>query len=107
MQISYSQGITFVPEIIGRYRIGPQQTTDYPRPERGEAILDCTIEMAQLTRTIGFSSRVFDQLVDYMIWWIFRIYRFDDAGCPSVLCCSILAQVYAGDAVNWSLEGSD
>ena len=73
VQVTYSHGVTFFPEIIGRYRIGAQQATDYSTPQRAEAILDCSIEMAQLTRTTGISSRVADQLVDYMTWWIFRI----------------------------------
>ncbi|MGH7771186.1 MAG: methyltransferase domain-containing protein, partial [Candidatus Binatia bacterium] len=37
------------------------------------ATLDCSIRMAQLTRTIGCSASVADQLVDYMTWWIFWI----------------------------------
>jgi glycosyltransferase involved in cell wall biosynthesis len=73
VQLSYSHGVTFLPEIIGRYRIGAQQATDYSTPERAEAILDCSIEMAQLTRTTGISQEVADQLIDYMTWWIFRI----------------------------------
>jgi hypothetical protein len=73
VQLAYSRGVTFLPEIIGRYRIGVQQATDYSTPERAEAILDCSIEMAQLTRTTGISPGVADQLVDYMTWWIFRI----------------------------------
>ncbi len=73
VQVAYSHGVTFFAEIIGRYRIGAQQATDYSTPERAEAILDCSIQMAQLTRTTGISSRVADKLVDYMTWWIFRI----------------------------------
>ena len=73
VQLAYSRGVTFLPEIIGRYRIGPQQATQYSIPERAEAILDCSIEMAQRTRTTGISPAVADQLVDYMTWWIFRI----------------------------------
>jgi hypothetical protein len=65
--------VTFLPAIVGRYRCGPQQATDYSNPERAEATLDLSIKMAQMTRTIGVSARVSDQLVDYMTWWIFRI----------------------------------
>jgi hypothetical protein len=73
IQLAYSRGVAFFTEIIGRYRIGPQQATDYSTPERAEAILDCSIEMALLTRGTGISARLADQLVDYMTWWIFRI----------------------------------
>jgi hypothetical protein len=73
VQLAYSHGVIFLPEVVGRNRIGPQQATDYSTPKRAEAILDCSIKMAQLTRTSGISARVADQLVDYMTWWIFRI----------------------------------
>ena len=73
VRLAYSDGVIFLPEVIGRYRIGPQQATDYSTPERAEAILDCSIEMALLTRTTGISQKIADQLVDYMTWWIFRI----------------------------------
>jgi SAM-dependent methyltransferase len=73
LRLAYSYGVTFLPKIVGRLRVGPQQATDYSTPERAEATLDISIKMAQLTRTIGVSDRVADQLVDYMTWWIFRI----------------------------------
>jgi hypothetical protein len=73
LRLAYSYGVTFLPEIIGRYRVGAQQATDYSTPERAEATLDLSIKMAQMTRTIGVSATVADQLVDYMTWWIFRI----------------------------------
>jgi SAM-dependent methyltransferase/glycosyltransferase involved in cell wall biosynthesis len=73
LRLAYAYGVTFFPNIIGRYRIGAQQATDYSTPERAEATLDISIEMAQMTRTIGVSPVVADQLVDYMTWWIFRI----------------------------------
>jgi hypothetical protein len=73
LRLAYSYGVTFLPEIVGRYRVGAQQATDYTTPERAEATLDLSIKMAQMTRTIGVSTPVADQLVDYMTWWIFRI----------------------------------
>jgi hypothetical protein len=73
VRLAYSHGVTFLPALIGRYRIGRQQATDYSTPERAEAKLDLSIKMAQMTRSIGVSQSVADQLVDYMTWWIFRI----------------------------------
>ena len=73
LRLAYSRGVTFFPVVVGRYRIGTQQATDYSTPERAEATLDLSIKMAQMTRSIGVSTRVADQLVDYMTWWIFRI----------------------------------
>jgi SAM-dependent methyltransferase/glycosyltransferase involved in cell wall biosynthesis len=73
LRLAYTHGVTFLPVIVGRYRIGTQQATDYSTPERAEATLDLSIKMAQMTRSIGVSARIADQLVDYMTWWIFRI----------------------------------
>jgi hypothetical protein len=73
LRVAYVYGVKFLPVIVGRYRIGSQQATDYSTPERAEATLDLSIKMAQLTRSIGVSREVADQLVDYMTWWIFRI----------------------------------
>jgi glycosyltransferase involved in cell wall biosynthesis len=73
LQLANQYGVVLFAEILGRYRIGPQQSTGYSSPERAEATLDCSITMAQLTRNIGVPPAVSDQLLDYMIWWIFRI----------------------------------
>jgi glycosyltransferase involved in cell wall biosynthesis len=73
LRLAYSYGVMFLRAIVGRYRSGPQQATDYSNPERAEATLDLSIKMAQMTRTIGVSAKVADQLVDYMTWWIFRL----------------------------------
>jgi SAM-dependent methyltransferase/glycosyltransferase involved in cell wall biosynthesis len=73
LRLTYAYGVKLLPAVIGRYRLGPQQATDYSTPERAEPILDLSIKMAQLTRTIGVSAGAADQLVDYMTWWIFRI----------------------------------
>jgi glycosyltransferase involved in cell wall biosynthesis len=73
LQLANQYGVVLFSEILGRYRTGPQQATGYTSPERAEATLDCSITMALLTRNIGVSAAVSDQLLDYMIWWIFRI----------------------------------
>jgi hypothetical protein len=73
LKIAYSPGVALFSQLIGRYRIGDQQTTSYSNPKEAEATLDCSIKMAELTRKIGISAAISDQLVDYMIWWIFRI----------------------------------
>ena len=72
LRITHRRGATLFPEVIGRYRIGKHQATDFTLAG-AERTLDETIRMSNLTRTIGVSSRVSDQLVDYNTWWIFRI----------------------------------
>jgi hypothetical protein len=72
LRLAYSPGVLVVRDIIGRYRIWPAQTTSYSTPKGAEYILDCTIEGAQLAHTIGVSASAANQLVDYMIWWVFR-----------------------------------
>jgi hypothetical protein len=73
LKIAYSPGVALFSQVIGRYRIGEQQTTNYSNPKEAEATLACSIKMAQLTRKIGISAAISDQLMDYMTWWIFRI----------------------------------
>ena len=73
LKLAYSHGVALFSEIVGRYRSGVQQASDYSTREGAEATLGCSIRMAQLTRTIGCSARVAEQLEDYMIWWIFSI----------------------------------
>jgi hypothetical protein len=73
LRLCYLHGVTLLPTIVGRCRVGPQQATDYSTPERAEATLDLSIKMAQMTRSIGVSSQIVDQLVDYMTWWIFSL----------------------------------
>jgi glycosyltransferase involved in cell wall biosynthesis len=77
LRLAYSHGVAFFPHLMGRNRIGKHQATDFSNPRRAEANLDCSIVMAQLTRTIGISAPAADQLVDYMTWWIFRLIAVD------------------------------
>jgi glycosyltransferase involved in cell wall biosynthesis len=72
LRLAYSPGVVVLREIIGRYRIWPDQTTNYSTPNGAEYILDCTIEGAKLAHTIGVSASTTAQLADYMIWWVFR-----------------------------------
>jgi hypothetical protein len=72
LRLAYSHGVLVLREIVGRYRIWPDQTTNYSTPERAEYILDITIEGALSVRTVGVSTLAADQLLDYMIWWVFR-----------------------------------
>ena len=72
LRLAYSYGVAFFPDVLGRYRVGPQQGTDFSL--RGaERTLDCTIRMSNLTRGIGCSEAITEQLIDYNTWWIFRI----------------------------------
>ena len=74
VQVAYSYGVTFLPEVIGRYRVGPQQATDYSIPERAEAILDLFNQNgANDAEPRRFRPRSPTSLLDYMTWWIFRI----------------------------------
>jgi glycosyltransferase involved in cell wall biosynthesis len=72
LRLINERGAILFPEVIGRYRIGNQQATDFTLTG-AERTLDETILMSNLTRSIGVSAAVSYQLVDYNIWWIFRI----------------------------------
>ncbi len=72
LRVIHEHGALLFPELIGRYRMGKQQATDFTL-KGAERTLDETICMSQLTREIGVSRQVSDQLVDYNTWWVFRI----------------------------------
>jgi len=72
LQLTSAYGVSYYPEIIGRYRIGSQQTADFTL-KGAEGTLDQTIRMSNLCRTIGVSAQIADQLIDYNTWWVFRI----------------------------------
>ncbi len=72
LNLTSAYGVSYFPEIIGRYRIGSQQTTDFSL-KGAEGTLDQTIRMSNLCRTIGVSAQIADQLIDYNTWWVFRI----------------------------------
>lgn len=72
LRLAYTYGVAFFPEMLGRYRIGQQQSTSFDL-KGAERTLDETIRMSDLARGIGVSAGVADQLVDYNTWWIFRI----------------------------------
>jgi hypothetical protein len=70
LQLAYSYGVGLLPELVGRYRSWPQNT--YSLSNGGqEAWLDFTLGMAELVRTIGCSTAVADEIIDYLTWWVF------------------------------------
>jgi hypothetical protein len=72
VRLAYSYGIAFLPEVMGRWYIGPRQATDFSTPDKAEAFLEYSVRMAELVRTVGCSSNSLAHLTDYMIWVNFR-----------------------------------
>ena len=72
LHLTFLDGLALFPQVIGRYRVGAHQGTDFSL-SGAERTLDCTIAMSHLTQTIGVSERVAERLIDYNVWWIFRI----------------------------------
>ena len=72
LHLAFSYGVVLVPQMVGRYRLWANQTTNLSTPQRAEYIVDMTIQGAQSMREIGISQSAVDQLLDYQIWWIFR-----------------------------------
>jgi glycosyltransferase involved in cell wall biosynthesis len=71
-RLAYSHGAAFFPELIGRYRYGPHQATDFSTPKSAENWLDFGVEMAQeLIRATQCSASTADRLLDYMTWGSF------------------------------------
>ena len=72
LHLAFSYGVVLVPQMMGRFRVWANQTTNLSTPERAEYMVGMTIEGAQSMREIGLSRSAADQLLDYQIWWIFR-----------------------------------
>jgi glycosyltransferase involved in cell wall biosynthesis len=71
VQLAYAVGVAFFPALVGRYRQGPQQMTDFSTPEKSSAWLDFSIQLAQRAAPPGCSRDAAEQLIDYMTWWTF------------------------------------
>lgn len=72
VELAYKYGVTYFTDVIGRYRLGDHQATDYTL-EGAERTLDLTIDQTLLVRDMPLEPRIADQLIDYNIWWHFRI----------------------------------
>ena len=71
VRLAYSYGVAFFPELVGRFRIGHLQSTDYSTPEKAEAFLDFVVREGELIRTLGCSRSAADQIIDYTTWETF------------------------------------
>jgi len=71
-RLAYSHGAAFFPELIGRYRYGPHQATDFSTPKSAENWLDLGVQMAEeVIRATHCSPSTGEQLLDYMTWAVF------------------------------------
>lgn len=70
--LAHASGVAFLREVIGRYRYGPHQETDFSSPTAAEAWLDFTIAMANevIVRT-RCSDNAANHLLDRMTWFTF------------------------------------
>jgi glycosyltransferase involved in cell wall biosynthesis len=71
VRLAYSHGVAFLPEFIGRYRMGHRQSTDFSTPEKAEAFLDFIMRETDLIRTVDCSASAIDRIVDYSTWETF------------------------------------
>jgi Glycosyl transferase family 2 len=71
VQLAYSAGLAFFPALVGRYRQGPQQQTDFSTPEKSSAWLEFSIQLAEQAVPPGCSRDAAEQIIDYMTWWTF------------------------------------
>jgi hypothetical protein len=70
--LAHDYGVAFLPEVVGRYRLGSHQETDFSNPAATKAWLDFTIHMAQHTiDATRCSANAANQLLDYMTWFTF------------------------------------
>jgi Glycosyl transferase family 2 len=71
VQLAYSAGLAYFPALVGRFREGPQQMTDFSTLEKSSAWLDFSIQLAERAAPPGCSRDAAEQLIDYMTWWTF------------------------------------
>jgi len=71
-RLAYSFGAAFLPELIGRYRHGPHQATDFSTPNSAENWVDLGVQMAEaLIQATHCSPGTGEQLLDHMTWATF------------------------------------
>jgi hypothetical protein len=69
LRLAYCCGVAFLPELVGRYRLGRHRSTDFSTPEKAGAWIDFTAGMAEeVIRTVDCSDRVAARIIDYMTW---------------------------------------
>lgn len=70
-RLAFFDGVAFCPELVGRFRMGHLQATDYSTPEKAEDFLDLVMREGQLIRSVGCSRGAAEQIVDYTTWETF------------------------------------
>jgi hypothetical protein len=71
LQLAYHHGVAFFPEIVGRYRSGPQQIFQVATPAKAASWLDFELQQVKLMRAIRCSAGVLERLIDYRTWSVF------------------------------------
>jgi glycosyltransferase involved in cell wall biosynthesis len=71
VRLAFSYGVAFLPELVGRFRMGHRQSSDYSTPEKAEALLDFVMREGELMRSIGCSRGAAEQIIDYTTWETF------------------------------------
>jgi hypothetical protein len=62
VQLAYFAGVAFFPVLVGRYRQGPQQMTDFSTPEKSSAWLEFSIQLAERAAPPGCSRDAAEQI---------------------------------------------
>jgi hypothetical protein len=70
--LAYRYGVAFLPELVGRYRTGHEQTTQFATPEKAEAWLVFSCHQAAMLRDLGCSGTAAEQIIDYLAWSTFE-----------------------------------
>jgi glycosyltransferase involved in cell wall biosynthesis len=71
VRLAFCYGVAFLPELVGRFRIGHDQASDYSTPQKAEAFLDFVVREGELIRTVGCSRSAAEQIIDYATWETF------------------------------------
>jgi hypothetical protein len=77
VRLAHASGIAFWPGVVGLYRHGRHQDTDFSTAEKAEAWLAFSVRMVEeVVRQTKCSTSAEQQLIDYMTWSVFKTVIF-------------------------------
>jgi hypothetical protein len=70
--LAYSYGVAFLPEVVGRYRTGHEQSIRLSNRTSAEAFIESPSRTAEILRDLGCSPGTANRLMDAQTWAIFE-----------------------------------
>lgn len=71
-RLAHCYGVAFLPEVVGRYRTGHEQSIDLSNRPNAEAFIESPSRTAKLLRDLGCTPGTANRLMDAQTWAIFE-----------------------------------